>query len=147
MKNTVLLITAACLLAAGCKKARNQEGVGTWRFEKVTFTKPFSFNWDNRTDEYNDVVMQLNADHSASYSDPQHNKEYTGNWHVTANNNTTYDSDGNQTTNVQYTIDINLVTGTGEQKNFFGYDASFPWNTMYFFEKKDNGTYKYKLKK
>lgn len=150
MKHTLLsIIFLAGLTMTACNKTDNdilnRKIVGQYTFEKVTVSDGFLSN-KNITDQYDDMVLQLNNKHEAAIIDAKNGITYTGDWSVTQNNNTYTDDDGTNT-NVNYYIDIYVSANRGQVIHFEGKNANINAHKMQFKVDRADGTYRYKLNK
>lgn len=151
MKNLLLsFIILLGLVSTGCRKtnidtATHKRIVGQYRFEKVTIYDGF-ISTENITNEYSEMILQLNNKREAALIDTKNGITYIGNWHATEVKSSYTDDDGT-TTNTTYFLDIYVAGDRGQIRHFAGRNATINPHRLKFTVDRADGCYKYKLKK
>lgn len=154
MKAFTLIATLSLILlsVSSCQKNDGltpveRRAVGEYKFEKVVIHDDW-FDNKNITQEYNNMILQLDDKKEAAIIDQNNNITYYGKYDVIEQRGTNVtDDDGNTSTNVNYTIIIDIKTnGRGNGFHWVGQNASFG-NKMRFTVKYPNERYKFKLDK
>lgn len=145
-------ISTLVLLNIACTKNDHltpleRKAVGQYSFEKVVIHKD-GFKTENITQQYHNMILQLNDKREAALIDRNNNITYLGKYDIVVQNGTTMtDDDGNTTTNSNNTIIIDIKGGgRGGDYHWVGEDASFG-NKLRFNTQKADGRYAYKLDK
>lgn len=139
------LTIVACTKTTSVPRAVHNRVVGQYIFDKVTVSDGF-LNYDNITDEYKGMILQLNDKKEAAIVDVNTGITYTGDWNVTAYQSSYTDDDGT-TTDTDYFIDIYVSGGRGRIFHMEGRNAIINPHRMQFQVDRADGTYRYKLKK
>ena len=156
MKNALLFsIFFLGLSTTACKKTftesiANKNAVGQYTFEKVTRSDGF-LNRKDITNEYNNIVLQLNDKNEAALINNETGVTYIGNWHITETYTTNYsyddDDGGGSNSTANYTLTIHVSESARRSLNFYGKNATIRRHKIRFQEQKGDGKYRYKLNK
>lgn len=145
-----LIILSAIIIMASCTKNNNQtwaerKAVGEYTFEKVILENENGFKIDNVTQQYNNMVLQLNDKKEAALIDRNHSITYFGKYEIVEEYVNNDDDDDNSS---DYTIIIDIKSpGRGEATfHWVGEDASFG-NKLRFRARKAEGRYRFRLNK
>ncbi|MCB0699101.1 MAG: hypothetical protein H6551_04610 [Chitinophagales bacterium] len=148
----ILQISALLLIATmfnACKKQcqniAQKNAVGQYKFEKVVRHYDL-LKTENRTGDYNNMILQLNDKNQAALIDQNNNITYTGKYEIYTDY---YGNDDDGNSNVNYTIIIDLKgNGRGESDYYlYGENANIGRNKLYFWVRRGDGRYKFKLDK
>lgn len=145
----LLLLIPITILSACTKNSQlnfaERRAIGQYKFEKVVRHHGF-LKTDNLTQDYNNMILQLNDKKEAALIDQNNNNiTYFGKYDIIANTGGT-DDDGN--TDTEYTIVISIESnGRGNQFHWVGQDASFTQGKMRFDVHRADGRYAFKLDK
>lgn len=120
--------------------------VGQYRFEKVVVEQNI-FKREDITGEYSDMILQLNDKKQAAIIDNTTGITITGFWDMSERYNTNTYSDDNTTTNVQYTLNIEVSGARGQDMWFYSDDATISAHKLQFKTHRADGDYIYKLEK
>ena len=154
MKAITLIAALSLILlsVSSCQKNDDltpveRRAVGEYKFEKVVIHDDW-FDNKNITQEYNNMILQLNDRKEAAIIDQNNNVTYYGKYDIVEQRgNTVTDDDGNTSTNINYTIIIDIKSpGRGSGFHWVGENASFG-NKMRFTVKRTNGRHTFKLDK
>lgn len=151
MKRILLgILFIAGLMTVACTKTTVNKGVikrivGQYRFEKVTVNDGF-LSTKNITDEYEEMILQLNNRYEAALIDVKNNITYTGDWRVTEYTGSYTDDDGTST-DTDYFLDIYVSNGRGQIFHLEGRNANINPHRINMQVERAEGTYRYKLKK
>lgn len=154
MKNLLYITLAGIVIfSSACTKQDNlsraeRKAVGQYKFEKVTLVKDF-LNTVNVTQDYNNMILQLNDKKQAAIIDQNNNITYLGKYDVVTQrvaNGT--DDDGNSNYNNEHTIIIDIKSpGRGSNFHWVGQRANITNSKLRFEAEKADGKYKFKLDK
>lgn len=127
-----------------------RRAVGQYTFEKVTRHNDFA-KTTNVTQDYHNMVLQLNDKKEAALIDQNHNVTYLGKFDVVSQTNSNYnndDDDDNDNGGDNHTIIIDIKSGVrgGNEFHWVGENASFG-NKLRFTAQKADGRYTFKLDK
>lgn len=118
----LLLLPILALSLKSCDRDYYQaraerKAVGQYKFQKVVRHHGF-LDAENITDEYDNMILQLNDKFEAALIDQNNNVTYTGDYDVIVSNTYDYDDDGSS--DQQYTIIIDLrSSGRGNSGYYF----------------------------
>ncbi len=144
----IIVISASCTKKDGLTEAE-RKAIGQYKFEKVTIQKGFLKN-ENITQQYNNMILQLNDKKEAALIDQNNSITYFGKYDVVTETNTTYtDDDGNtsSSTNNTIIIDIDHPTRGGNGWYWHGRNASIGNKKMRFTDERAEGRYSFVLDK
>lgn len=151
MKRSLYLAIAAGVLLSACSKKdgmtyAERRAVGQYKFEKVVVHD--GLRSTNVTQDYNNMILQLNNVKEAALVDQNAGVTYLGKYDIIEQTGTTTtDDDGNTTTNTDYTIIIDIKSpGRGNSYHWVGKNASFG-SKMRFDAEKADGRYSFRLDK
>lgn len=138
---------AACEKNDGLTDAERR-AIGQYKFEKVTLHNGF-LKSDNVTQEYNNMILQLNNKKEAALIDQNNSITYFGKYDVVTETYTTTDDDGNSNSNNDYTIIIDIKSNTRGGNAFYwhGKNASINNRKIRFSTEKTEGRYAFVLDK
>lgn len=138
---------AACEKNDGLTEAERR-AIGQYKFEKVTLHNGF-LKSDNRTQEYNNMILQLNDKKEAALIDQNNSITYFGKYDVVTETYTTTDDDGNSNSNNDYTIIIDIKSNNrgGNAYYWYGRNASISNKKIRFSAERAEGRYSFVLDK
>lgn len=138
---------AACEKNDGLTEAERR-AIGQYKFEKVTLHNGF-LKSDNRTQEYNNMILQLNDKKEAALIDQNNSITYFGKYDVVTETYTTTDDDGNTNSNNDYTIIIDIKSNNrgGNTYYWHGKNASISNKKIRFSAERAEGRYSFVLDK
>lgn len=153
MRYTSVLFFAVILLCSCDKKDgltyAERKAVGQYKFEKVTVIDDF-VRTENITQQYNNMILQLNDKKEAAIIDQNNSITYLGRYDVITQTTTGItDDDGNTSTNSDNTIIIDIKSpGRGNNQFYWvGENASFSNRKMKFTVHKGGSRYQFRLDK
>ncbi|MCB0696140.1 MAG: hypothetical protein KDC07_02170 [Chitinophagaceae bacterium] len=154
MRNLLYILCAGIILSTGaCNKYPNltqaeRKAIGQYKFEKVTKHKDF-LSSENVTQDYNNMILQLNDQKEAALIDQNNNVTYFGKYDVvTQRTSTGTDDDGNTNYTSNHTIIIDIKSpGRGSNFHWVGEDANITNNKIRFTAHRSDGKYKFRLDK
>lgn len=122
-----------------------RKAIGEYKFEKVVRQDGFLSN-DNVTQEYNNMILQLNDKKEAAIIDRNNGITYLGKYDVVTQR-TIVDDDGNDNTEHTIIIDVQSEGTRGTRFHWVGQDATITNNKMRFTVEKGDGRYRFRLDK
>lgn len=122
-----------------------RKAIGEYKFEKVVRQNGFLSN-DNVTQEYNNMILQLNDKKEAAIIDRNNGITYLGKYDVVTQR-TIVDDDGNDNTEHTIIIDVQSEGTRGTRFHWVGQDATITNNKMRFTVEKGDGRYRFRLDK
>ena len=153
MRNLLYAITSVVILGTSCTKNdgltdAERRAVGQYKFEKVTKQKGFLSN-ENLTQEYNNMILQLNDKKEAALIDQNNSITYFGKYDVVTETTTGTDDEGNDNSSYNYTIIIDIKnTGRGASVYYWhGQNASIGKRKIRFTAERAEGRYAFVLDK
>lgn len=152
MKGAIYIFMAiAGLMFTSCTKSyqasvAERKAVGQYKFEKVVRHDGF-LNSDNLTQEYNNMILQLNERKQAALIDQNNNITYVGKYDIVTQ--TVYNGDDNGSSSTEHTIiiDVSVDGSRGTQLHWVGQNARITNNKLKFSAEKPDGRYVFKLDK
>ncbi len=154
MKNSLyILLACTVIFSSACTKSDNltqveRRAVGQYKFEKVTVYKDF-LNTDNVTQEYNNMILQLNDKKEAAIIDQNSGLTYLGKFDIVTQPTANYtDDEGNTNYSEDHTIIIDIKSpGRGTSFHWVGEHANITRNKIRFKAQKSDGKYRFRLDK
>jgi|GEM_PF-7059658 len=154
MKNALFILLAGTIIFSNsCRKSDNltfveRRAVGQYKFEKVTVNRDF-LNTDNVTQEYNNMILQLNDEKEAAIIDQNNGVTYLGKYDIVTQPTANYtDDEGNTSYSDNHTIIIDIKSpGRGTSFHWVGENATITKNKIRFKAQKSDGKYKFRLDK
>lgn len=145
--SAVILLTASCEKNDGLTEAE-RNAIGQYKFEKVMLHNGF-LKSDNVTQQYNNMILQLNNKKEAALIDQNNSITYFGKYDVVTETYTTTDDDGNSNSNNNYTIIIDIKSNNrgGNSYYWHGKDASIGNKKIRFSAERAEGRYSFVLDK
>lgn len=124
-----------------------RRAVGQYTFEKVTRHSDFA-KTTNVTQDYHNMILQLNDKKEAALIDQNNNITYLGKFDVVSQNNSNFNNDDDNDNGDDHTIIIDIKSGVrgGNEYHWVGENASFG-NKLRFTAQKADGRYTFKLDK
>lgn len=152
MNNTLLTFVIAAITFSSCTKNNNttwaeRQAIGQYSFEKVVVRND-GLKSKNVTQDYHNMILQLNDRKEAALIDRNSNTTYLGKYDVVEQqSNSVTDDEGNTTTTTNRTIIIDIKSpGRGGGYHWVGENASFG-KKLRFSAQKADGKYVFKLDK
>lgn len=154
MKHSLYILLAGLLFMTACDKKdgltyAERKAVGQYKFEKVVVYDDF-LGSKNITQDYNNMILQLNDKKEAALIDQNNSITYFGKYDVITQTGTTYvDDDGSSSTTTEHTIiiDIKASGRGGNAWHWVGENASFGDKKMRFSARKTDGRHQFRLDK
>lgn len=154
MKSALYIsLSAVILFSAACKKNDGlteveRRAVGQYKFEKVVRHDGF-LKSDNVTQQYNNMILQLNDKKEAALIDQNNLITYFGKYDVVTENNNWTDDEGNTNSDNNHTIIIDIKNNTrgGSAYYWLGENASITNRKIRFNVEKADGRYSFVLDK
>ncbi len=138
---------AACEKNDGLTDAE-RKAIGQYKFEKVMLHNGF-LKSDNVTQQYNNMILQLNDKKEAALIDQNNSVTYFGKYDVVTSSYTTTDDDDNTNSNNDYTIIIDIKSNNrgGNTYYWHGKNASIGNKKIRFSAERAEGRYSFVLDK
>jgi len=115
---------------------------GKWKYEKVEFRKNFSLSKEEITADYKDLIIEFKGNNSIVQTSNVPNRDAIGKWEV---KRLMLNNEEDQTTRF---IKGHLTdVSSGHQNSFEWRNLQFTRRKMSFTERRDGGTYRFKLRK
>lgn len=145
--SAIILLTTACEKNDGLSEAE-RTAIGQYKFEKVTLQSGF-LKSENVTQQYNNMILQLNDKKEAALIDQNNSITYFGKYDVVTENNTWTDDEGNTNADDNTTIIIDIKSNNrgGNAYYWHGRNASIGNKKMRFTAEKTEGRYSFVLDK
>lgn len=146
--SAVILFTTACEKNDGLTDAE-RKAIGQYKFEKVVRHNGF-LKSDNVTQQYNNMILQLNDKREAALIDQNNSITYFGKYDVVTEYNNTYtDDEGNSNSGNNNTIIIDIKSNNRGGNAFYwhGKNANITNRKIRFSAEKADGRYSFVLDK
>lgn len=145
--SAVILFSAACEKNDGLTEAE-RKAIGQYKFEKVVRHDGF-LKSDNVTQQYNNMILQLNDKKEAALIDQNNSITYFGKYDVVTATNTFTDDEGNNNSNNDHTIIIDIKSNSrgGTAYYWLGENANITNRKIRFNAEKADGRYSFVLDK
>lgn len=145
--SAIILLMAACEKRDGLTEAE-RKAIGQYKFEKVVLHNGF-LKSENVTQQYNNMILQLNEKKEAALIDQNNSITYFGKYDVVTETYTTTDDDGNSNNNNDNTIIIDIKSNDRGGKTYYwhGKNAQINNRKIRFSAEKVEGRYSFVLDK
>ncbi len=118
---------------------------GTWYFDKVTYTKPFSFNTRNVTSDFEGIDIEFEFNGDVTWLDTNTGDEYSGDWNIRTYEDYNSSTDNYETIRI---LEMRLVDFVNQEFYYYDWElSSFTRKKIIGRERVGNRNYKYRLKK
>ncbi|MEL6536107.1 MAG: hypothetical protein AAFQ98_11875 [Bacteroidota bacterium] len=148
MKKLILLASLSTLVFTSCidengLRWQEQRVLGQWEFTRVKFNERWSIVREDRLEEFENLVLNLEPDLTLVVTDQDQGTESIGTWELSTTTVST--GDGSASVNALYLAWVDPVTS--EISSVVLNDLSTTRNRMWATDDRDLGLYRYRLQR